>query len=166
MGRRLRRLSGRRSGEVLNAGAGREQAQPAVRFPGVTLPRRWNQRRAVLVLALIAGLFAMHGLSGTALAAPAHWGMTAAMGMDGAAGRPADGVRPAIPASNMPHHGPAANGHHPCVAAPASGAPVGPLTGAAPAPLSQPRRGREAAPAGARADRAPPDLHGLCISRT
>ena len=97
----------------------------------MTLPRRRNRTPAVLVLAPLAGLVAMHGLSGTALVGPAHQVMpVAVISIDMAVGLPAHAALPAGPARGG-HYGPAASGHHPCVAAPAAGVALarpGPLT--------------------------------------
>jgi len=116
---------------------------------------------------MLAGLVAMHGLSGTALAGPKHLAMPAAvLSMDMAAGQGAHGSPPAGPAPNDPHHGPTASGHHPCLAAPAASVDL-----VAPADMVAPARrlvqqAATFAPARARADRAPPDPTDLCVSRT
>lgn len=132
----------------------------------MTLPRRRNRTPAVLVLALLAGLVAMHGLSGTALADPTHQVMPGAMGMDVAMEHAAHGALPAAPAPHGPHHGPGASGHHPCLAAPPAAVALdAPADTAAPA-LPQTQHATGYAPTRARPDRAPPDLNDLCVSRT
>ncbi len=139
----------------------------ALRSVRVTLPRRRTRTPAVLVLALLAGLVAMHGLSGTALAGPAHQSRpVAAMGADMAGGHAAHGAVPAAPARDGPHHGPAASGHHPCVAAPAAGVALDAPADTAAAALPLPQHAAGYAPTRARPDRAPPDLNDLCVSRT
>lgn len=135
----------------------------------VALPCRTNRTPGVLVLALLAGLVAMHGLTGTASAAnkPQARPAVMVMVMDVSAGHAARGATPAAPAPHGPHHGPAATGHHPCLVVPAAGAELdapaaSALAPAAPAPAMVAAAFRTAA----RADRAPPDLNRLCISRT
>jgi len=138
-----------------------------VRSVPVTLPSRRNRTPAVLVLTLLAGLVAMHGLSGTALADATHQVMpVAVMSMDMAGGHAAHGAAPAAPAPDSPHHGPAASGHHPCLAAPAHRVALDAPAGLAAAVLPLPRHAAGCAPTRARADRAPPDLNDLCVSRT
>ena len=136
---------------------GREQAQVAVRSFRVTLPRRRNRTPAVLVLALLAGLVAMHGLSGTALAGPTHHVMSVAvLSMDLAGRHAAHGALPAAPAPDSPHHWPAASGHHPCVAALADAAALAAPADTKAAALPLPRHATGSSPARARADRALP----------
>lgn len=133
----------------------------------MTQPRRQHRTPAVLVLALLAGLVAMHGLSGTALAGPTHQGMPATgMNMDLVGGPAALGPLPAAPAPDAPHHGPKASGQHPCLAMPAASVDlVAAVEMLAPAP-PQPQQATALAADQGRADRAPPDLHDLCVSRT
>jgi len=134
----------------------------------VTLPRRRNQTPAVLVFALLAGLLAMHGLSGTAQAAATpHYLPAAVMAMDMSAEHAVHGQSPAAPAPNTPHHGPYATGHQPCLAALAAGVVLdAPAEATNAAGLLSQRVAAAAAPARAPADRSSPDLNELCISRT
>ena len=120
----------------------------------------------MLVLAVLAGLLAMHGLSGTAAVSRSHQAMSTAMSSDIPVARGTHGVTPGTPAPAEPHHGPSANGHHPCLAAPAGGAPW--LTPADTATRIEwpPLRAVPAAAARARDYRDPPDLIDLCVSRT
>ncbi len=140
----------------------------AVRSVPVTLPRRRSRTPAVLVLALLAGLVAMHGLPGTALAGPTHQVMpVASISMDMAGGHTTHGALPAAPAPDRPHHGPAASGHHPCEAAPAAAVALATPADTKAAALPPPRHAAAGCPpARARAARAPPDLNGLRVSRT
>lgn len=91
-----------------------------------------------------------------------------AMDMAGGPDMPAvHGNLPASPAPDMPHHRPAASGHHPCLAAPAAGIHLGAPAGAAPPALPHQRDpAASGVPFRARADRTPPDLDDLCVSRT
>ena len=133
----------------------------------MTLPRRRNQTPGVLVLALLAGLLAMHGLSGTALADPMPQVVpVAVMGVDMASRPVVDGALPAAPAPDSPHHGGAANGHHPCLAIPAAVVGLAAAADTAAPALGLPHQALVSAPTRARADRAPPDLNDLCVSRT
>lgn len=134
----------------------------------MTLPRRRSRTRAVLVLALLAGLVAMHGLTGTASAETTRLGTPAtAMGMGTAAGLASRGALHA-PAPHSPHHGPSAAAHHPCLASvPTAGAVLETPADAVAAALAVARIPvADPASARARADRAPPDLDRLGISRT
>ncbi|MCA1712257.1 MAG: DUF6153 family protein [Actinobacteria bacterium] len=140
----------------------------------MTRAYRDRPARVAAVLAVVAGLLAMHGLTAPAWAAaaaaassrPAAGAETAMPGMTtggGAVHHAAPGNR--APAS--PHHGPAARDHHPCLAVPATSvAFTSPGAARAPAPPALPALTTAAATPGARLERAPPDLNGLCVSRT
>lgn len=171
MGRYAERRSRAGAGRDLNPVAGKEQARPADRCARVTPPRRRTRTPVVLVLALLAGLIAMHGLSGTALPGPTGQvmlvaDMSAVMSADMAGGPAAHGAPPAVPVPDGPHHGSAAGGQHPCLAAPADGVALDTPNGTAAAALPQPQHAAGYAPARSRPDRAPPDLNELCVSRT
>lgn len=120
-----------------------------------------------MVLALLAGLVAMHVLSGTVLAGDAQEStMADAMSGDVGGGTAAHGGVPVSPASDAPHDGPVATGHDRCLVALTDGvglaapADLGVVT--PPLLLSLPR----SVPTRAHSERAPPDLNDLCISRT
>ena len=119
---------------------------------------------AVLVLALLAGLVAMHGLSGIATAGATHQVIpVAAMDADMASSHAAP---PVAPPPDSPHHGSDASAHHPCLAAPVAAVALAAPADMNAAALSVPRHSAGSPPARARADRSPPDLNDLCVSRT
>lgn len=146
---------------------GREQALALVRSVPVTLPPQRDRMPAVLVFVLLAGLVAMHGLSRATPAGPTHQPMpVAVVSMDMTGLSVANSAQPADPTPDGSHHGPAAIGHHPCVAAPVAAVAVPAPADTMAAPLALPRSTAGSPPARARADRAPPDLNDLGISRT
>lgn len=137
----------------------------------MTLPRR-RTRTPVLAFALLAGLLTMHGLTGTASAdmtrPAAH---AAVMDRDMThmhAGTDSQAAIPTAPSPHGPHHRPAATGHHPCLAAPVDAAITlhAPASTAAPDPPLPQAAAEATTHPRARADRAPPDLSALCVSRT
>ena len=130
-------------------------------------------RRVWLVLALLAGLVAMHGLSDGPAAAAS---LSAAAATAGVAVAPSPhtaraGVMKADHGGSLPgspmHHGPTVEGQHLCLAVVAVVTPVlaGPPGRFHPRDVASLLAFRTG-PGGASTDRAPPDLHELCVSRT